>query len=155
MLIVVALLSVLAMLYTTLRTDDINLSARQIDFVARYQQFKELAVYADSLHRQGFRSQNQINLDQLKRATRNTAWQASANKILGIANRYDIKAGDFTMLFGSSVVQLRFPIADDIVLDGYPLARIKLAGNTDLAVLRKLPRTRSSRTLYIDRQLRR
>lgn len=152
-LVIMGVLSVLAIAYTTLRVNDVAHSTEKINFLTHYQKLKELAVYADILHRQGYRSDHSLDIDQLVIATRGTQWEASASKISELARQYAIKAEDFAMLFGVAGAQLQFYVADGVDLEGYPLERTEVAGNSDLVVLHSRTLAKQSRAVMINRQL--
>ncbi|MXX99092.1 MAG: prepilin-type N-terminal cleavage/methylation domain-containing protein [Gammaproteobacteria bacterium] len=150
-LIAVAMIAVLVGVAAAYRMNNVNLQLAELDFQERYNIAKNILLHAQNLHTQGFRYSGALDIEQLKVAARGGDRQASVNRISKITADY--AKDDFKMYFNAQDIRVRFLVADDVVLKGYPLQRHRIAGDKDEVVLTKTMQVERSRVLRLNNYL--
>ena len=151
---VLLVVSIMAVLVGIAATYNINTSTQrvaQLDFEKYYLKAKNILLHTRNLHAQGFRSPTDLDIEQLKTATQNEKWKAIVNEISAITDGH--APGDFKIRINEGDIQVKFLIADDIVLNSYPLRKNPLAGAKDEAILSEAIHPERSRILRLNNYL--
>lgn len=144
-LIVVAMVSVLVGLTITYTVKEANLRLAELEFREHYQKAESILIHGQTLHTQGFRSTTALNITQLSAATQGSNGEAIADQIAKITADYT--GDDFKIRFADKYIQVKFLVADEVVLNGYPVSKQSMVGSKDEVLLRKTMRTERSRAL--------
>ena len=98
----------------------------QAAFIGQYETAKSIAKYGQLLKTQGFSNQNWLTPGQISEQTKenkeNPQWHVFAQKISRIIDDTE-HANDFEISFAGDQATVRFKLADEIDLTGYPLQK--------------------------------
>ena len=150
-LIVIAMLAVLLGITITYTIGDVDSRLAELEFREHYQKAESILLHAHNLHAGGFRSNGDLNVEQLQTATRGSDREAVANRIVKITAGH--ARDDFKIHFAAKYIQVKFLIADEVISDGYPVRRRSLSGSKDEISLRKMIQAERSRILKSNRYL--
>ena len=144
-LIVVAMVSVLAGVASVYTMNDADLQLAELEFREHYQKAKSILMHAQNLHAQGFRSTGDLDIDQLKTVTLGSDRETIANQIVKITAGH--ARGDFKIRFDEKYIQVKFLVADEVMLGSYPVQKQSIVGSKDEVRLRKTIQSERSRIL--------
>ncbi len=147
-LLVVAMLAVLLGITIAYTMHDADLQMAELEFREHYQKAKSISVYARNLHTGGFRSNGDLNIEQLQTATRGSNREVLANQIAQIATSH--ARDDFKIRFAEKYIQVKFLVADEVASEGYPVRRRNLNGSKDEISLTKMIQAERSRVLKLN-----
>ena len=145
LLVVVAMVSVLISITVVYSMNTAADRLAEADFQEHYLKAKNILLHAQSLYVQGFRSATDLNIEQLQTATDGSNWEVFANEISEITDGHAVD--DFKIRISNADIQVKFFIADDIVLNGYPVQRQRVADGKDEIILTKVMHPARSRIL--------
>ena len=150
-LLVVAMLAVLVSATIAYTVSDVDSQLAELEFRENYQKAESILLHAYNLHTAGFRSNGDLNVEQLQTATRASDGEAIADQIVKITA--DHARDDFKIHFAEKYIQVKFLIADEVVSDSYPVQRRSISGSKDEISLRKMIQAERSRVLKFNHYL--
>ena len=147
-LLVVAMLASLLGITIAYTMYNADLEMAELEFREHYQKAKSILLYARNLHIGGFRSNGDLNIEQLQAATRGSDREVLANRIAQIITGH--AKDDFKIRFAGKYIQVKFLVADEVASEGYPVRRRSLSGSKDEILLTKMIQAERSRALKLN-----